>query len=561
MKSSITKFVLITVLSFIGYALKLNAQCNNNTCGTTNNSTSTAFNSGNAAGISSFVVGPMSVSNSLDASIIGTRSEISTSADHSHIFGSHNFIYDGSSKAFIFGYDNIINSNSVNAIAIGFGNNTGGNNGYNISIGHQNTTNAEMTLALGEDNILNGEYSAALGLGLQTSPSAHHSIALGFGTSTFEPYSLAFAAGSTTPAIYVKGNDTPSYVGFVGICNKTPKAELDVLGDIRITGENTSLLFGKMQESIQEQWGLRNKDGAFVIFEPSTEINPGKAPEVEKIRLYIEDETGNIGINTIQPQHQLSVDGNIMVSSDNGSLLFTDDPLDPEATWGKWGIEYHNGGLNFWRPFQGSGGAGKGGDNTDNTLNYALFISDEEGKIGVGTELPETQLHVNGDLRVTDLANLNLSTIDRITLADGKGNLKTSESLLINNNGAIGIGLDPLDHFEDFTGEWDQYKLYVNGGVMSTEIWVKLTTNWSDFVFEDNYKLRPLSEVEQFINDKGHLPEIPSAEQVAEEGINVGQMDAKLLQKIEELTLYVIEQQKQIEKQQQQINSLLKAQQ
>lgn len=72
-------------------------------------------------------------------------------------------------------------------------------------------------------------------------------------------------------------------------------------------------------------------------------------------------------------------------------------------------------------------------------------------------------------------------------------------------------------------------------------------TGWSDFVFDDDYNLPSLNEVENFINENNHLPDIPSAEDVEENGVSVGEMQAKLLQKIEELMLYVIEQQKEIE--------------
>ncbi len=91
------------------------------------------------------------------------------------------------------------------------------------------------------------------------------------------------------------------------------------------------------------------------------------------------------------------------------------------------------------------------------------------------------------------------------------------------------------------------YKLAVNGSIRSKE--VKVEANWSDFVFFKDYELRTLEEVEQYINEKGHLPEIPSEAEVAENGINLGEMNAKLLQKIEELTLYMIDINKQIKSQ------------
>lgn len=69
---------------------------------------------------------------------------------------------------------------------------------------------------------------------------------------------------------------------------------------------------------------------------------------------------------------------------------------------------------------------------------------------------------------------------------------------------------------------------------------------WSDFVFKKEYKLPTLEEVENHIAEKGHLENIPSEEEVLKNGINLGEMNAKLLQKIEELTLYVIEMKKDI---------------
>ena len=85
--------------------------------------------------------------------------------------------------------------------------------------------------------------------------------------------------------------------------------------------------------------------------------------------------------------------------------------------------------------------------------------------------------------------------------------------------------------------------LDVKGTIRAEEVIVQ--TGWSDFVFEDDYQLRSLDEVAEFIEEKGHLPEIPSAREVAAHGLTLGQMNAKLLQKVEELTLYLLDLQKQ----------------
>ena len=86
------------------------------------------------------------------------------------------------------------------------------------------------------------------------------------------------------------------------------------------------------------------------------------------------------------------------------------------------------------------------------------------------------------------------------------------------------------------------YKLAVAGKTITEEVVVSLQGNWPDYVFEKPYKLPSLSELEQFILANKHLPEVPTAEDVKERGLSLGEMNAVLLKKIEELTLYLIQQ-------------------
>lgn len=81
--------------------------------------------------------------------------------------------------------------------------------------------------------------------------------------------------------------------------------------------------------------------------------------------------------------------------------------------------------------------------------------------------------------------------------------------------------------------------LDVKGTIRAEEVIVQ--TGWSDFVFEDDYQPPTLDEIAAFIAEKGHLPEIPSAEEVAANGVTLGQMNARLLQKLEEMTLYLLD--------------------
>lgn len=83
--------------------------------------------------------------------------------------------------------------------------------------------------------------------------------------------------------------------------------------------------------------------------------------------------------------------------------------------------------------------------------------------------------------------------------------------------------------------------------MVAEQVVVKLKSTWPDYVFKKDYELMPLNQVEEFISTNNHLPGIPSAQQVGTEGVNLLEMNIKLLQKVEELTLYIINQQKEIE--------------
>nr|WP_294938449.1 hypothetical protein [uncultured Flavobacterium sp.] len=103
-----------------------------------------------------------------------------------------------------------------------------------------------------------------------------------------------------------------------------------------------------------------------------------------------------------------------------------------------------------------------------------------------------------------------------------------------------------------------KYRLLVEGGILTEKIKVALrsSVNWADYVFANDYKLMPLDEVETFVKENKHLPGVPSADNLVKEGLDLGEMQAKQMEKIEELTLYVIEQNKQIEKQGKEIEEL-----
>ncbi|MCX8532730.1 hypothetical protein OEA66_10235 [Chryseobacterium sp. KC 927] len=124
---------------------------------------------------------------------------------------------------------------------------------------------------------------------------------------------------------------------------------------------------------------------------------------------------------------------------------------------------------------------------------------------------------------------------------DGKNKIVYLQEKL----GKVVIGSSTLADCSDC----NEYKLFVNEGIRTEKVKVDIAANngWADYVFAKDYKLMPLKELDQFINKNGHLPEVPTTEEAIKNGIELKEMNILLLKKIEELTLYTIEQQKRIE--------------
>lgn len=151
---------------------------------------------------------------------------------------------------------------------------------------------------------------------------------------------------------------------------------------------------------------------------------------------------------------------------------------------------------------------------------------------------------------------VNRSKIKALTVLNTATNPNGDQTFVVYGNGKTHIGLGrPLA-----TGICANAMLTVDGTILAKEVRVAIstTTHWADYVFEKDYKLMPLKDVETYIIANKHLPEVPSSEDVQKNGVEVTEISAVLLKKIEELTLYTIELQKKLEAQQQEINTLKK---
>ena len=142
---------------------------------------------------------------------------------------------------------------------------------------------------------------------------------------------------------------------------------------------------------------------------------------------------------------------------------------------------------------------------------------------------------IDGDLD-TDLAFY--------TRKDGE----LSERMVITDEGNLGLGTDTTFN----------YKLAVNGIIGAKGVQVESTNPWPDYVFEEDYQLLRIDELEKYILENKHLPGVPSALEVQEQGLNLGEMDARLLEKVEELSLYIINLNKQIDDLKKEIRELKK---
>lgn len=149
---------------------------------------------------------------------------------------------------------------------------------------------------------------------------------------------------------------------------------------------------------------------------------------------------------------------------------------------------------------------------------------------------------------------VNRNNIKALTVLNTGTNPNGDQTFVVYGNGKTHIGKGrPLS-----TGVCANAMLTVDGTILAKEVRVAISTSthWADYVFDKDYKLMPLKEVESYIQANKHLPEVPSSEEVEKDGVEVTEISTVLLKKIEELTLYAIELQKKLEAQQKEINIL-----
>ena len=318
----------------------------------------------------------------------------------------------------------------------------------------------------------------------------------------------------------------------IGIGTTTPTAKLDVTGTFKLNDGSQGV--GKVLTSDANgnaSWQSIQPNNSNMEWETSQYWGASDVGNV--LNMYTKNK-GNVGIGTTTPTAKLDIN---------------------QSSNADWAAQIVN-----------NGGSGKGlkikasaGDSstpilqTEDNYGNVKMVVQTNGNVGIGTNNPSHKLEIIGNDNVAAFSSTGSNAYIRLwanaagginerveftNRGNGKATIWTpgaGDALVVNRNGNIGIGTsNPVA------------KLTVQGNILASSIKVAVpgSANWSDYVFAKEYQLQSLEEVEAFIQKNQHLPNVPSAAEMVKEGNDLGKTDAKLLEKIEELTLYVIEMKK-----------------
>lgn len=352
--------------------------------------------------------------------------------------------------------------------------------------------------------------------------------------------------------------------GNVGIGTSVPTSKLTVLGDAHF-GSYTGLAYTKISWNAIAGTGAstfdnhRDQGGVAFIFRSAS--TPSNTP-AELMRI---TGAGNVAIGNTAPAAKLDVTGNAIFSSylKAAATHLGKTTVDVQGAYVNWNDDGGSGSTFLVNQIGNGGGGGfVFQESTTANARTELMRITPAGNVGIGTSAPANKLQVNGNMGLNGVIYMSGGTLysdanNMASLHNGgfvwanaansanKMILSSTGNLVLYGNMDIGTTLNKRD-------------LNVNGNIKTRKVTVT-QTNWPDYVFDSSYQLRPLSQVEQFLKENKHLPEVPSAATIEKEGLNMGDNQAVLLKKIEELTLYIIEQHKEMQEMKKEIKALKNA--
>jgi hypothetical protein len=382
----------------------------------------------------------------------------------------------------------------------------------------------------------------------------------------------------------------------VGIGTTTPAAKLDVKSNGSYVGQfngNAPMYMGLFENDL-----YRGYIGSYAGNAEDVDFGTGSSNLTGKLHLTVQanpaltiNASSNVGIGTVNPNHKLHINGgDLFVQSSSGLIRFGyqgSNEWQMATTGGGADLRWYtttNGGSTITprHYFSQNGNMGVGGFNsfngtplarldvigsgsTSSTNNFILRNSlldtimrvTDDGNIGIGYNGPSYGRTMNvggsginfytaneagfgGAVFPTDTSLILWSNSDpnnHLVLQPswgntGVGTYSPKAKFHVNGTGLYGSTVDRIA-----TG----YLLSIAGKAIATEFKVQTVATWPDYVFDKKYTLMPLAELEKSIEKNKHLPNIPSAAEVEKDGIALGEMSKKLIEKVEELTLYIIE--------------------
>lgn len=259
-----------------------------------------------------------------------------------------------------------------------------------------------------------------------------------------------------------------------------------------------------------------------------------------------------VGLNVVSGSSVSNTNGAgglLAVGSTTGNYIAVDgDDIQRRSgsNYGTLYLNYYGGTINLAYGSDGESSSvimGGRSTNAGSLVAYrTLYVNGSSRKVGIGTSIPDDQLHVVGVDNNGTNATLRVQSGTQEMLIDGN-EIDTSVDMYLNNNkdsgvyiarggGQVGVGTDDVP---------SGYRFAVDGNMIAERVRVRLSQNWPDYVFQEDYPLLPLVDLQQNISKNGHLPNIPDAATMAEEGQDLGEMQVKMMEKIEELTLYILQ--------------------
>jgi hypothetical protein len=420
-------------------------------------------------------------------------------------------------------------------------------NGVNFTIGTaSDNPTGKLVLGTKDNNHFNIDYLGRVSIGTNSSFDAsfklngtsptfgflHEEVQKGFIRLGGDNFKFGTYPGNSGKIVFSPKNVDKIWIdedGQMGIGTSTPVSELTING----TNPYIQLQNGASNKGFLQAMGNNLKIGT-----NSTNTTGSLVMQTQLVDRMTIDETGQVGIGTTSPSSILSINSTdpiVQLKNDNVDKAF----------------------------LQLVGSDFKLGTNSTNDYGRTIFrnngidrmVVNYDGKVGIGTLFPYQTLTLNatspslglsiGESLYGSVSVENASKdfiIEKSSLGSGK--------IVINANGGSGwsIHMTENGYFHYGSGLTPGgYPFSSQGKVLAPEFVALAVNNWPDYVFDKKYQLMPLAEVKKYIEQHSHLPNIPPAAQLEKEGVPLGDISKKLMEKVEELTLYILQQQEQID--------------